>query len=126
MENIRAARAALQQLRRDYDTAQAAWERHDKKDKELQQEAEEIRMQAQRLTVEIERLNGDIRSITQQISGSDSRIAVLENDRVHARQSAEARRPGRAPGPPPPRRGGLVAAGGGGARSSVLTTGSHP
>ena len=92
VENIRAARAALQQLRRDYDTAQAAWERHDKKDKALQQEAEEIRMQAQRLTVEIERLNGDIRSITQQISGSDSRIAVLENDRVHARQSAEALR----------------------------------
>ena len=45
-------------------------------------------MQAQRLTVEIERLNGDIRSITAEISGSDSRIAVLENDRDHARQSA--------------------------------------
>ena len=49
-------------------------------------------MQAQRLTVEIERLNGDIRSITEQISGSDSRIAVLENDRAHARQSAESLR----------------------------------
>lgn len=35
-------------------------------------------MQAQQLTVAVERLNGDIRSITQQISGSESRIAVLE------------------------------------------------
>ena len=30
--------------------------------------------------ISVERLNGDIRSITQQISGSESRIAVLEND----------------------------------------------
>ena len=37
-------------------------------------------MQAQQLTVAVERLNGDIRSITEQISGSESRIAVLEND----------------------------------------------
>ena len=88
VENIRAARAAMQQLQRDYETAQAAYERWDSQDKTSQQEAEEIRMQAQRLTVEIERLNGDIHSITAEISGSDSRIAVLENDRDHARQSA--------------------------------------
>ena len=37
-------------------------------------------MQAQQLTIAVERLNGDIRSITEQISGSESRIAVLEND----------------------------------------------
>ena len=92
VESIRAARAAMQQLQRDYETAQAAFERWDSQDKASQQEAEEIRMQAQRLTVEIERLNGDIRSITEQISGSDSRIAVLENDRVHARESAQALR----------------------------------
>ena len=92
VESIRAARAAMQQLQRDYETAQAAFERWDSQDKASQQEAEEIRMQAQRLTVEIERLNGDIRSITEQISGSDSRIAVLENDRAHARQSAESLR----------------------------------
>ena len=91
-ESSRAARAARQQLQRDYETAQAAFERWDSQDKASQQEAEEIRMQAQRLTVEIERLNGDIRSITEQISGSDSRIAVLENDRAHARQSAESLR----------------------------------
>ena len=92
VEGIRAARAAMQQLARDCETAQAAYDRQDQADKAAQREAEEIRMQAQRLTVEIERLNGDIRSITEQISTSGSRIAVLENDRAHGRQSAEALR----------------------------------
>ncbi len=45
-------------------------------------------MQAQQLTVAVERLNGDIRSITEQISGSESRIAVLENDILRNDESA--------------------------------------
>ena len=65
---------------RDYETAQADYERFDRQTKAAESEAEEIRMQAQQLTIAVERLNGDIRSITEQISGSESRIAVLEND----------------------------------------------
>ena len=45
-------------------------------------------MQAQQLTIAVERLNGDIRSITEQISGSESRIAVLENDIARNEESA--------------------------------------
>ena len=45
-------------------------------------------MQAQQLTITVERLNGDIRSITEQISGSESRIAVLENDITRNEESA--------------------------------------
>ena len=45
-------------------------------------------MQAQQLTITVERLNGDIRSITEQISGSESRIAVLENDIARNEESA--------------------------------------
>ena len=70
----------MRQQVRDYETAQTDYERFDRETKAAEQEAEEIRMQAQQLTVAVERLNGDIRSITQQISGSESRIAVLEND----------------------------------------------
>ena len=55
VEGIRAARAAMQQLARDCETAQAAYDRQDQADKAAQREAEEIRMQAQRLTVEIDR-----------------------------------------------------------------------
>ena len=49
-------------------------------------------MQAQQLTIAVERLNGDIRSITEELSGSDSRIAVLENDIARNEESAAALR----------------------------------
>ena len=73
---------------RDYETAQADYERFDRQTKAAESEAEEIRMQAQQLTIAVERLNGDIRSITEQISGSESRSAVLENDIARNEESA--------------------------------------
>ncbi len=79
-DGVHRARESVRQQVRDYETAQAAYERFDRQTRNAEEEAEEIRMQAQRLTVAVERLNGDIRSITEQISGSESRIAVLEND----------------------------------------------
>ncbi len=82
------AREAVRHQVRDYETAQADYERFDRQTKAAEQEAEEIRMQAQQLTIAVERLNGDIRSITEQISGSESRIAVLENDIPRNEESA--------------------------------------
>ena len=79
-DGVHRAREAVRQQVRDYETAQADYERFDRETKAAEAEAEEIRMQAQQLTITVERLNGDIRSITEQISGSESRIAVLEND----------------------------------------------
>ena len=79
-DSVHRARDTVRQQVRDYETAQADYERFDGEAKAAEQEAEEIRMQAQQLTIAVERLNGDIRSITEQISGSDSHIAVLEND----------------------------------------------
>ena len=87
-DGVHRAREAVRQQVRDHETAQADYERLDRETKAAEQEAEEIRMQAQQLTVAVERLNGDIRSITQQISGSDSRIAVLENDILRNEESA--------------------------------------
>ena len=69
-DGVHRAREAVRQQVRDYETAQADYERFDRETKAAEQEAEEIRMQAQQLTVAVERLNGDIRSITEQISGS--------------------------------------------------------
>ena len=91
-DGVHRAREAVRQQVRDYETAQADYERFDRETKAAEQEAEEIRMQAQQLTVAIERLNGDIRSITEQISGSDSRIAVLENDILRNEESAASLR----------------------------------
>ena len=86
-DGVHRAREAVRQQVRDYETAQADYERFDGEAKAAEQEAEEIRMQAQQLTIAVERLNGDIRSITEQISGSDSRIAVLENDILRNEES---------------------------------------
>ena len=89
-DGVHRARDAVRQQVRDYETAEADYQRFDRETKAAQQEAEEIRMQAQQLTIGVERLNGDIRSITQQISGSDSRIAVLENDILRNDESARS------------------------------------
>ena len=86
-DSVHRARDAVRQQVRDYETAQADYERFDGEAKAAEQEAEEIRMQAQQLTIAVERLNGDIRSITEQISGSDGRIAVLENDILRNEES---------------------------------------
>ena len=86
-DSVHRARDTVRQQVRDYETAQADYERLDGEAKAAEQEAEEIRMQAQQLTIAVERLNGDIRSITEQISGSDSRIAVLENDILRNEES---------------------------------------
>ena len=86
-DGVHRAREAVRQQVRDHETAQADYERLDRETKAAEQEAEEIRMQAQQLTIAVERLNGDIRSITEQISGSDSRIAVLENDILRNEES---------------------------------------
>ena len=91
-DGVHRAREAVRQQVRDYETAQTDYERFDRETKAAEQEAEEIRMQAQQLTVAVERLNGDIRSITQQISGSESRIAVLENDILRNEESAASLR----------------------------------
>ena len=86
-DSVHRARDTVRQQVRDYETAQADYERFDGEAKAAEQEAEEIRIQAQQLTIAVERLNGDIRSITEQISGSDSRIAVLENDILRNEES---------------------------------------
>ena len=86
-DGVHRAKEAVRRQVRDYETAQADYERFDRKTKAAESEAEEIRMQAQQLTIAVERLNGDIRSITEQISGSDSRIAVLENDILRNEES---------------------------------------
>ena len=91
-DSVHRARDTVRQQVRDYETAQADYERFDGEAKAAEQEAEEIRMQAQQLTIAVERLNGDIRSITEQISGSDSRIAVLENDILRNEESTASLR----------------------------------
>ena len=87
VDNVRRAKDTVRDQQHKYETAQADYDRLDAAQKAAEAEAEEIRIQAQQLTVEIERLNGDIRSITEEMSTSASRIAVLENDISHNDQT---------------------------------------
>ena len=89
-DSIRQAREVIRRCTRDYETAEAEYQQYGQQAAAAEQEAEEIRMQAQQLTIAVERLNGDIRSITDAISGSASRIAVLENDIARNEQDAQA------------------------------------
>ena len=91
-DGVHRAREAVRRQVRDYETAQAEYERFDREARAAEAEAEKIRMQAQQLTIAVERLNGDIRSITEELNGSDSRIAVLENDIARNEESAAALR----------------------------------
>ena len=78
-DGVHRAREAVRRQVRDHETAQADYERFDWQVKAAESEAEEIRMQAQQLTI----------AVTEQISGSESRIAVLENDIARNEESAE-------------------------------------
>ena len=78
-DGVHRAREAVRRQVRDHETAQADYERFDRQVKAAESEAEEIRMQAQQLTI----------AVTEQISGSESRIAVLENDIARNEESAE-------------------------------------
>ena len=78
-DGVHRAKEAVRRQVRDYETAQADYERFDRQTKAAESEAEEIRMQAQQLTIAV---------ITEQISGSESRIAVLENDIARNEESA--------------------------------------
>ena len=77
-DGVHRAKEAVRRQVRDYETAQADYERFDRQTKAAESEAEEIRMQAQQLTI----------AVTEQISGSESRIAVLENDIARNEESA--------------------------------------
>ena len=80
VDSIRRARETVRDQQRRYDIAESDYTRADRAARAAEAEAEEIREQAQRLTVDIDRLNGDIRSITEQMGGTESRIAVLRHD----------------------------------------------
>ena len=90
-DGVHRAKEAVRRQVRDYETAQADYERFDRQTKAAESEAEEIRMQAQQLTIAVERLNGDIRSITEQISGT--REPDRRAGKRHCPQRGKRRRP---------------------------------
>lgn len=83
VDSVKTAKETMRQQQRHYETAQADYNRMTAEIEQIDAETEDIRMEMNRLTMEVDRCNADIRSITEEIAGSESRIAVLKNDISH-------------------------------------------
>ena len=92
VDGIRRARDTVRTQQRGYETARADYDRLTAEIEALDAQAEEIRAEVQAQILAIERANGDIRRITEEQAGSESRIAVLNNDIAHNDAAIAARR----------------------------------
>ena len=92
VDGIRQARETVRSQQRSFETAQADYDRRTAQIEQLDAAAEETRAQVQAQILAIERANGDIRHITEEQAGSESRIAVLNNDIAHNEAGIAARR----------------------------------
>ena len=92
VDGIRQARETVRSQQRSFETAQADYDRQTAQIEQLDAATEETRAQVQAQILAIERANGDIRRITEEQAGSESRIAVLNNDIAHNEAGIAARR----------------------------------
>lgn len=83
VESVRRAKETVRQQQRLYETAQADYDGFSAEIEAIDAETEQVRSEMQRLMLEIERCNADIRAITEEQAGSDSQLAVLQNDIQH-------------------------------------------
>lgn len=90
VDSVRRAKDTVREQQRRYETAEADYNSFNAEIEKIDAETEDIRMQIQQLSLEVERYNGEIRTITEEMSGEDSRIAVLENDISHNEASIES------------------------------------
>ena len=83
VDTVHKARETVREQQRKIEIAQADYERLTREMETIDAETEGTRAEIERLNREIERYNGEIRSITESISGSDARLAVLQNNIEH-------------------------------------------
>ncbi|MDD3429248.1 MAG: chromosome segregation protein SMC [Oscillospiraceae bacterium] len=83
VDTIRRARDTVRDQQRKMEIAQADYDRQTDEITALDAQTESVRVEIERLILDVEKYNGDIREISEEISGSDARIAVLKNDISH-------------------------------------------
>lgn len=83
VDTVHKAREALRDQQRKLEIARADYNRISKEMDEADAQTEQVRAEIEALNRKAEQLNLDIRTITQDISGADARLAVLENNRQH-------------------------------------------
>ena len=77
---------------RRYEAAQADYDRLSRSLDEYDEKSEALRAKTQQLMLQVEESNAQIRAITEENAGSDSRIAVLNNENEHSRRQIEEAR----------------------------------
>ena len=83
VDGVRRAKETVRTQQRQYETAQADYDALCAEIEAIDAETEQVQAEMQRLMVEVERCNAAIRAITEEQAGSDSRLAVLQNDIDH-------------------------------------------
>ena len=92
VDTVHKAREALRDQQRKLEIARADYNRISKEMDEADAQTEQVRAEIEALNRKAEQLNLDIRTITQDISGADARLAVLENNRQHNDAAAQQMR----------------------------------
>lgn len=92
VDTVRKAREALRDQQRKLEIARADYERVSKEIEQSDAQTEGVRAEIESLNRKAEQLNLEIRTTTQEISGADARLAVLQNNREHNDAAAEQMR----------------------------------
>ena len=92
VDAIRRAKDTVRDQQRRYEAAQADYDRLSRSLDEYDEKSEALRAKTQQLMLQVEESNAKIRAITEENAGSDSRIAVLNNENEHSRRQIEEAR----------------------------------
>ncbi len=92
VDAIRRAKDTVRDQQRRYEAAQADYDRLSRSLDEYDEKSEALRARTQQLMLQVEESNAKIRAITEENAGSDSRIAVLNNENEHSRRQIEEAR----------------------------------
>ena len=89
VDAIRRAKDTVRDQQRKYEAAQADYDRLSRSLDEYDEKTEALRAKAQQLMVQVEQANAEIRAVTEKNAGSESEIAVLNNENEHSRRQIE-------------------------------------
>ncbi|NCC06500.1 MAG: chromosome segregation protein SMC [Clostridia bacterium] len=89
VDTIHRARETLREQQRKIEISQSDYMRLGAEIDEIDAETEQTRLQSNKMIIDTSRLQDEIRSITEEMSGADAKIAVLRNNILHNTQSAD-------------------------------------
>ena len=86
VDSIRRAQDTVRDQQRKYEAAESDYARISRQLDEFDTRTEALRAEAQQLMLQVEEANAEIRTITEQNAGSESQLAVLQNETEHANE----------------------------------------